>query len=174
MFGSFPLAIPLSWPSSFNSNSNLNNRNDNGNDGQGTSFLQRMGLNYQPRHFSLPPMSKVSETLGALNFLGRYILKRTKSPSPPPPKPNYSNNYYSHSPNNDYLGGGYYPLPPAPTTISSEEAASTEDLIVAPSETDKVSSPVLTVKPEEDAQLGNALYTLGRNVLGQVRNLYVL
>jgi hypothetical protein len=118
-------------------------------------------------------MSKVSETLGALNFLGRYILKKSKSPVPgPTQEAPYRPNYVGHDSN--YHGGGYYGLPPVAGSGSHSHEASKEDLVVAPSEAENVASPVLTVKPEEDAQLGNALYTLGRNVLGQVRDTHFL
>jgi len=80
-------------------------------------------------------MSKVSETLGALNVLGRYFLKKTVTPS-------YAVN---------------------------EDGSVEDDLSPAQSLSDKVvSSPPLHVPPEKDEQLGDALYTLGRNVLGQV------
>ena len=91
-------------------------------------------------------MSKVSETLGALNSLGRYFLRKSNSV--------------------DRIE--------ATTTTTenpgSESEESDEDYIRAESShhEEKISRPPLTVDPAEDKELGSALYTLGRNVLGKV------
>jgi len=94
-------------------------------------------------------MAKVSETLGALNVLGRYFLQKTATTQ---------------------VG----PATQGPV-IQMQESLE-EDLIQAPTTmNDRVvsSPPLLTVPPEQDEQLGSALYTLGRNVLGQVVNFFL-
>ena len=112
-------------------------------------------FSYQPRHFSLPSlpsMTKVSETLGALNSLGRYFLQKTNSAN----------------------SAERFAIPTTERPVNESEEDSDEDDIPAAASThyEKISNPPLVVDPAQDKELGTALYTLGRNVLGKVRRVF--
>ena len=121
-------------------------------------------VNYQPRHFNLPSMGKVTETLGALNTLGRFLLKMTNQGEPEsPPTPTQP------PPSRPLRSDKRPPM----ETESDESSSSSEEYVSAashhhPQKQKIIHTPPLTVDPAEDEELHGALYTLGRNVLGKV------
>jgi len=106
--------------------------------------------------FSLPPMKKVSETLGALGTLARHFIRKSsgiadeKVGSSSSPK----------QPEDEILEDGQSPVASAST--KSEQTSSN------PSPALGLSSHMFTIHPEKDEELRRALYTLGNNVLGEV------
>jgi len=99
----------------------------------------RLMSGMRPKHISLPSMQRVSETIGALGTLARRFLT-SSSPQAIPDEPQ------SKSEEVKILSTA------ASNTVSQKAEAPVE----------------FKVKPEDDPELNAALYTLSRNVLGQV------
>lgn len=128
------------------------------------SPLRTMIEQVRPKNIQLPPMRKVTETLGALGTLARQFLIRSSSPERTNLDAAASDSHPAFtSSSNSHIN---YDLFPAASTNNFSTALTTN--------TYSPGSPPLKVNPEEDEQLLSALYTLGRNVLGQVRNFNIL
>jgi len=126
------------------------------------SPIQHMMDQVRPRHIQLPPMQKVTETLGALGTIARQFLRRntgseqkqdSSSTTAISSLISSSSSSNSHHDHDDDL----YP------------AATSSNANTYNNRPQAFSSHPLKIKPEDDEQLLSALYTLGRNVLGQVR-----
>lgn len=114
----------------------------------------------RPKHIQLPPMKRVTETLGALGTIAaQFLIRRSTSPGSKHDDSAISSSSLSSSPTN------YHDLFPAATShnYTGLTTGSSQNHF-------QFASPhPPKLKPEEDEQLLSALYTLGRNVLGQVR-----
>lgn len=127
-------------------------------------------FSFQPKHFNLPPLSKISETMEAIGTLGRYILKKTRSPS----SSSSSSQYYFNGhvgeaqqfSNSKISNNDHGPTTTQDLYTSSSNQQQTK-INAPPSQQPPSTSSLLTINPEEDGELSDALYTLGRNVLGQ-------
>lgn len=126
------------------------------------SPLRQIMEQVRPKHIQLPPMRKVTETLGALGTLARQFLIRSAAPEKDTPDSLAGlHSAYTSSNNGD---DSYHDLfSSATSNINASYAAPTT------SNAQLFGAHPLKVTPENDEQLLSALYTLGRNVLGQVR-----
>lgn len=111
-----------------------------------TTLMSHMG----GKKLSLPSMSRVTETLGALGTLARRFLRG------PGIEAESKSEDISQSPTH-------------PTILMG---GSDSHLSTASSNRVNVTTPVFKVRPEDDPELNQALYTLSRNVLGQVNSAW--
>lgn len=130
------------------------------------SPLRQMIEQVRPKNIQLPPIKKVTETLGALGTIARQFLIRSANPEKSRPETFAAEANVPLASNSNY--NNYYDdlFPAATSNINSSSYSSSSSA----SSTQLLGAHPLAVNPETDEQLLSALYTLGRNVLGQVRN----
>lgn len=109
-----------------------------------TTLMSHMGVG---KRLSLPSMSRVSETLGALGTLARRFLRGPGIEAESKSEEDY----------------------PSTTPITSSS-----HLLPMSSNRVNVSSSLFKIRPEDDPELSQALYTLSRHVLGPVSNCRIM
>ncbi|ODM97169.1 Proclotting enzyme [Orchesella cincta] len=120
------------------------------------SPIQQIMDQVRPRHIQLPPMQKVTETLGALGTIARQFLRRNTGSEQKGDSSEAAISTSLISSSSSSSHHHHHDLFPAATSSNANY-----------NQPQVFSTHPLKIKPEEDEQLLSALYTLGRNVLGQ-------